>query len=129
MIKDIVRPTGLDWIGTVLSVSCAVHCLIFPVLISLGSLASLGDELHEVTEICFLVLTLGVGLWSFGTSYPVHKKSGPLILLGISFVLITVARLSHDIRVEPVLSISGAVLIAFAHIMNHRFVRKITSRA
>lgn len=125
MIKDTVRPARLDWIGTLLSMSCAVHCLIFPVLISLGSLASLGNELHEVTETCFLVLTLGVGLWSFTTSYPVHQKSGPLILLGISFVLITMARLSHDVLIEPALSISGAALIAFAHIINHRFSKKV----
>ncbi len=126
MIKDIVRPARLDWIGTVLSVSCAVHCLIFPVLISLGSLASLGDELHEVTEICFLVLTLGVGLWSFGTSYPTHRKPTPLILLCISLVFIAVARLSSQALAESMLSISGAVLIAGAHIINHRLLRKVT---
>lgn len=124
MLREGIRPARLDGIGTVLSMGCAIHCLIFPILISLGSLASVGDTLHEVTEIAFLVLTLTIGLWSFSSSFPVHRRSAPLIMVIISVFLILGARFTGVHAVETTLSVIGAVLIASAHIVNRRYLRR-----
>ncbi|GAB5528055.1 MAG: hypothetical protein Roseis2KO_59270 [Roseivirga sp.] len=124
MIREGVRPARLDGIGTVLSMSCAIHCLIFPILISLGSLVTIGDTLHEVTEISFLVLTLTIGLWSFGTSFPTHRKAAPLIMVTMSLLLILFARFVGVGPIETTLSIAGSLLIASAHILNRRYLRR-----
>ncbi|MCE7995390.1 MAG: MerC domain-containing protein [Roseivirga sp.] len=124
MLREGVRPARLDGIGTVLSMGCAIHCLIFPILISLGSLATVGDSLHEVTEISFLVLTLTIGFWSFSSSFPVHRRPAPLVMVIISMLLILSARFTGIHAVETTLSVTGAVLIASAHIVNRRYLKR-----
>ena len=127
MLREGVRPARLDAIGTVLSMGCAIHCLVFPILISLGSLATLGDTLHEVTEISFLVLTLTIGLWSFGSSFTTHRRAAPLIMVTISLLLILTAQLVGVHAVEMTLSVTGSILIASAHLVNRRYLRRACS--
>lgn len=124
MLREGVRPARLDGIGAVLSMGCALHCLIFPILISLGSLATLGDTLHEVTEVSFLALTLTIGLWSFSSSFPVHRKSAPLVMVIVSLSLILIARFTSIHVLETILSVTGAILIASAHIVNRHYLRR-----
>lgn len=111
-----------------LSALCVVHCLLTPVLVSLiPTLAALGiaDEGFHLYLI-FAVIPLSLVAALMGCKK--HKRYGVAFpILGGLFILVLTAGLGHEIlgdTLEKVLTIIGACVISFGHVLNYRLCRK-----
>ena len=124
MHKAEVSSGRLDLWGSVISFSCAIHCLALPILISTGSLVMISEADYEMTEIFILVPSVIICSWSVARSLKVHKNSLPLILFSISLIVLSFGKFFHLEAYETILSTIGAMLLASAHLTNRRFLKK-----
>ena len=117
-----------DDLGTFASGLCLIHCLAFPLLLSLAPAlahAVPGDEtIHRL--LAFLVMSAGVP--SFWAGFRKHRKSAVLAagLAGMGIVsaaLFIGDRLgSHSAEVAT--TMLGSSFLAMAHLLNKTFCRK-----
>jgi len=123
MIKARSFAGRLDLLGSFISFSCAVHCLVFPVLVSMGSfLAFVGPD-HHIVELVILSVSILICLLFLSKSYHVHKRLAPLVLLGLSLIIFSFAQFATSEWLETTLNVTGALWIAIAHLVNRRLVR------
>ena len=124
MQKAEVRSGKLDLWGSVISFACAIHCLALPILISTGSLVMISEADYEMTEAFILIPSVIICSWSVGRSIKVHKKSLPLILFILSLVALSFGKFFHLEAQETLLSTTGAILLASAHLTNRRLLKR-----
>lgn len=113
---------GLDQAGSCLSVACAIHCCLKPLLLVLPSVAGLDFFLSEDFEGYMLsvgiLLASGTVIWG----YAQHGNESVLLVLLSAFVLIAVGRfLVPQGMVERLFVIPGGGLVAVTHWLNVRF--------
>lgn len=124
MIKNNAKSGRLDFLGSVISIACAIHCFALPILVSAGALVTLNRYDHELAELMILIPSMIICAWSVTSSYRRHKKVLPSVLFALSLCIIAVGTWSHVELTEIVLNTSGAFLIAAAHLFNRRFVKR-----
>jgi hypothetical protein len=113
----------LDWLGAAASLACAVHCAAAPLLIGLLPLVGLGFLASDQTEWALAGLSLAVGSLSLIPSYArKHRQWRPLLLFAFGASLIIAMKLlvEDGSRLEAPAMTLGALLIAFAHMINRR---------
>jgi hypothetical protein len=117
-----------DQIAIALSGVCIVHCLAVPVLVAFLPLAAVslgsGSHFHSLM-LWFVVPTSVVG---FGLGLHAHRHIGIVVLgaLGIA-VLAATALWGHTAwasSVEVAVSVFGSLVLAVAHWLNFREVRR-----
>ena len=112
----------LDLAGIIFSLACAIHCLAFPILVSL--VPSLTTHLdNEWIHFGFLATLVPVALVSFVRSKKDHNNPRPLVLgvLGISLLLSAVFVEHLGVHAgETLLTVLGSITLISAHIMNMR---------
>jgi hypothetical protein len=116
----------LDRLGAAASLTCAAHCAAAPLLIRLLPLVGLGFLAKEQPEWALAGLSLGVGILSLIPSYARrHRQWRPLLLFAFGAGLIIVVRwlVEEGSRPETPATALGALLIAFAHVVNRRLCR------
>ena len=112
----------LDHLGITASLACAVHCAALPFIITMLPLWGLGFLADSWVEMTMIGLSLVVGIWSLGSSYPRHRKALPVAILLTGFALIAAGHyLLHEF--EAALIPLGGVVIAAAHLVNWRYTR------
>lgn len=111
----------IDFFGFLNSFLCAIHCAIFPLLISLGLLESLFWIEHFWLEMTFLFLSIFFASLSLIKSFKVHRRLEALfmVLLGLSCLFVGL-NLEHGIFQTTMMTLGG-VIIASAHIVNYFF--------
>ena len=119
---DISIRQRLDRFGVVLSGLCAVHCLLGLLIVSIlgfGGELLLAPAIHRVglaLAVVVAVLTLGLGVIR-------HRRVGPMIVAGAGITLMALALAVGHGEEEAVLTISGVMVLAVAHIWNLRSAR------
>ena len=125
----------LDMTGVFLSVLCAIHCTLGPLLIlfipALGGIFA-SESFHLVA---FLAIVPVAGM-TFIRCYKKHKSKGMLVLAGIGIALLFSGLMAgyffveqaccahghvhnHDqLNLEHILTIAGSFFIVWAHILN-----------
>jgi hypothetical protein len=124
--EAITAGNRLDRLGAAASLACAAHCAAIPLLIGLLPLVGLGFLAEERTEWTLAGLSIGVGSLSLIPSYArKHRQWRPLLLFAFGASLVIAVRLlaNDGSRLESPAMTLGALLIAFAHIVNHRLCR------
>ncbi|RNL80670.1 MerC domain-containing protein [Sinomicrobium pectinilyticum] len=114
-----------DYLGFSASLLCAVHCAVFPIIITfstLGGLAFLADPIIEWGFIGTGLILAVLSLWPSYTRY--HHKKRPLILAVSGFILIALSRFEIHELWEAVLTPVGALGIAMAHYYNWKYLKK-----
>lgn len=109
----------LDGLGVMLSALCAVHCLLGLALVTvlgLGGSILLAPEIHEVG----LALAVVIGTLTIGLGAVRHGRTGPLLVGSLGIALMAAALFTGHGAAEGVLTVSGVVLVALAHIRNLR---------
>lgn len=124
MEKTITRSRKLDTLGSIISFSCAIHCLAFPILISTGSLMMISSADYELTETFIIIPSILIACWSVSRSFKIHKKCLPLAFLVVSLILFSFGKFMHLENLEVVFSSTGAILLASAHLTNRRLLKK-----
>jgi len=122
--------SNLDRIGVTASTLCAIHCATVPLLLTLLPLYGMEFLANEAFEICMILLSLFLGVWSLGRSYiKAHRKPLPIILLIIGFSLIAMGHFSGISAIEPILIPVGGLVIAAAHMVNIRLFKNCHHKA
>ena len=126
---NILRLTNrdkLDRLGAAVSLTCALHCALTPILVGLLPLAGLGFLRDEQTEWAFIIAAIGLGAVSLLPSYVrQHKQTRPLLLFATGAGALLAARLylEEKSHLELPTVLIGALLIACAHLVNRRLCK------
>lgn len=113
-----------DQVGIGLSVLCAVHCLVTPlILLSLPIMARYYLA-HFWVHVLLAVLILPVGIYAFWHGYR-HHQNRKVLWLGLPglFIVASVPFLVHSLYLpvsEPLLMSFGSILLIVAHWINRR---------
>jgi hypothetical protein len=117
----------IDKIGSILSLTCAVHCLFLPILLVLlpfGGIAWLADENLELT---FIAFSASCAIGSIVYGYIKHKRSCVLFLLTFGLLTIVVAHHYHDSHIGAYLMGCGGFQLACSHYLNMKFCKTCTT--
>ena len=118
----------LDKFAISTSTVCAIHCLVLPVMIgvfpALG-VTIIGDEkFHEI--LLWAVIPMTIISLSLGCNK--HKDVTPALTgcVGLAVIIFTAIMGHRELSesLEILLTIMGAVIITFAHLMNFKLCRK-----
>lgn len=120
------RSWGLDSLGMSLSTLCMLHCLATPLLPLVATCAAADccgreDRVHSVLA---LVLP-AIALFAFYRGFAVHGSHGPWRRGAAGVALLVAGALGGELaghRGEVALTVSGSLLLAFAHLQNRRML-------
>jgi len=114
-----------DKIAVILSMICVLQCLFMPFLITMLPFLDfwwLSDEfLHPLLLIVVIPLTFLALL----PGYFRHRNLKPLIIAIPALLLLIVGAFIGESMTEKYLTISGAIILAVAHLLNIGLNRKI----
>ena len=113
----------LDRIGATLSMTCALHCLLTPLLVASVSLGALGWLASEGTELALLSLATTLAAVVLVWGWQVHRRLGSLGLFAVALVLIGAGRFVAPETAETPMVVAGGLSIALAHVVNARLCR------
>jgi hypothetical protein len=116
-----VKVSNLDFMGIFLSVLCAIHCTMTPlVLLFLPSLKGFFDS--EYFHLAIFLFIVPIAVFSFLRCHKLHGDKNVLYLGGAALLCMFLGMLLEDYshKLETYLTICGSVLIVFAHIKNIR---------
>jgi hypothetical protein len=128
--ETVIESERLDRLGAAASLACAAHCAAMPLMAGLLPLVGLGFLASEQAEWLLIGLSLGIGILSLTASYTrKHRQWRPLLLFGFGGSLIVFVRFSLEggSRLEAPAVVIGALLIAIAHLINHRLCRSCSA--
>ena len=108
---------NLDYWGIWASVACAIHCAVFPILVSMGGFAFLDTPFLEVFV---LGLSLILAMSSLVPSYFHHHRKVAIITLLVGFVFIGLGHAAGTLFNQIAFTVIGALGIALAHFINIR---------
>jgi hypothetical protein len=116
------RPLPLwDRAGVLLSAVCLVHCLVLPLLAA--TLPLLTEELTHGPLFHGTVLSLAFPLAAvaFTGGYRTHRRTSPALLGAAGMTLLVLGMgVAAGKTAEVALAITGGLLLAGAHWINHR---------
>ena len=116
-----MRAINIDVVGATLSITCGIHCVIFPLLMMAQPVLKDNFFFSESVEQVIILVSLIIASSSFTIGYLKHKKSKPFLLFAISFFLILGIQLGA-IELEMLFMPIAGCLLAVAHIHNHRLL-------
>lgn len=121
MIEE--RAQKLTKIGGWVSVACAIHCLMGPVILGLLPIIGAGGELAETLEGPLILLSVIIGVSAIAAGYREHRRRSTLILLAVSLATLGVGRYLAPESFEEPLIVGGAAVMAVAQFLNLRYQR------
>lgn len=112
------RSTVADNVGIWLSMICLAHCLVLPIVATLGVLA-LPALSHEVTHIVLAALILPTTIWAAWHGYRHHRNAKVVLALCAGAAIITLAilvgeHLPNDLY-ETAITGAGSMLLVTGH--------------
>jgi MerC mercury resistance protein len=125
---------GLDQVGAIASLACAVHCAVIPIAISLSAAGVFSFLDNEPVEWGFVLLASVVGTVSAWRGYRTHGNKTVAVVLGTAALGLALAAISRhgehahdpDHMLAWVFPLIG-LTIAVAHIVNLRLCRACTA--
>ena len=115
----------LDKMGMALSIGCAIHCMLMPIIIpmlpAIGFVFGHDSKFHII--LAFIIISVAGIALLFG--YQKHKVNKPLIYASIGCVLsLTTGIVEHYLEhiMITVITILGSMFVAFAHYLNHKYL-------
>lgn len=112
----------LDLLGFSASFLCAVHCVLMPLVLSMGLLGGMSWLESAWVEWSFILTTLVLASWSLFGSLSKHRNTKPLIIAALGFVLIIVLHEWFGHGAGHYFSALGGILVAYAHYLNWRLL-------
>lgn len=110
---------NLDFFSIVVSLLCALHCILLPLVFS--TLPLWGFEVLENSAIewASIILTLGAGGEAIRKGYTrFHRSRSIVFVFLVGFALMTGANWTEGAATEMVLKGAGALLVIGAHLGN-----------
>lgn len=115
--------SALDAAGAALSSLCLVHCLALPLLAlavpALAGALAHGHEHDHLLHLLLVALALPVSALAFLRGLRLHGRRVPVALALPGFLLMVAGALAHGVAVQ-MLTVSGGLMVAAAHLLNWR---------
>lgn len=111
-----MRHEHLDKVGATLSVICAIHCVLTPIILIALPLVGLGLLADEKWEIAFLILSGALATGSNCWGYAKHKNFGPIGILSIAIALLIAGHMMD----KHIIAGFGGICVAFSHWFNYK---------
>ncbi|RBW58204.1 MerC domain-containing protein [Tenacibaculum sp. E3R01] len=109
----------IDLIGFLISLLCAIHCGILPILLTLAPFSGLAFMESPIVEALIVLVSLFIAILSLSQGFTkLHKKKTPLITAITGFTIIFICQIWANEQLETVLMVTGASTIALAHLIN-----------
>lgn len=116
---------NMDFAGFCASSLCAIHCMITPFIMVLFPFVKLSVFGNGVFEVTLLITSVFLGFTSLLKAYyKAHTKAKPLLFLVAGFTLLLSGQFVSNPIAEIPLSVAGGFGVAWAHLRNHKLVRK-----
>ena len=120
------NPLGfLDNAAVVLSGVCLLHCLTLPILIAALPFMSQFGQGHFHGQMLLVVLPVSVIAFTLG--FRRHRVKSIIAWGGVGMLLLvlgaTVAHNSYGLAADRTVTMSAALILAFAHYFNNRLSR------
>jgi hypothetical protein len=116
----------LDRLGISASLLCAIHCAALPLALTILPLAGAHVLLDGSIELVMILISAVVGIVSLGTSYRVHRKLNPLLMMSAGATILIANFMGHDGHshtaetLHPYIAVVAGLMIATAHRINMR---------
>jgi hypothetical protein len=109
----------LDRIGIVLSVVCAVHCALTPILVAVAPFLFTSEFEFRTKAVLLSLAAVALG-WGYVT----HRSYKPLFWLGAALAAFGVGEwLGHGEWFEVVATVMASIALIMAHVSNARACR------
>lgn len=108
-----------------LSFACIVHCFFAPsiMIIAYGFLSFSLD--NELIHYAILMIALPISIIALSLGYRNHRTISFLIIGLFGLSLLTLAVFIGDEMIERIITLSGALIVAFAHFRNHQICKEL----
>jgi hypothetical protein len=121
-VPSSLRRVNWDNVGIAASTLCAIHCLLFPVMLAFApTLAHFlpgSETIHRVLA----YLLAAVGLVAFWEGYKVHRRKLVLLLLVVGIFGVTVGAYAGSLLPthtwEVAITLTGSSFLVAAHYLN-----------
>ena len=107
----------LGRVGGWVSIACAVHCMLSPILLGLIPIFRAQSPLAETIEKALIGLSVLIGVSAIAAGYREHHRKSVIVML-----LFSLAFLGAGLRVDALI-VAGALLMAIAQFLNIRYQR------
>lgn len=119
----LLHQPDLDKAGAAASLTCAVHCAIMPLVVTLLPLFGLTFLADERLEWGLLALSASLGISSLCFGFREHGSRRALVILAIGLFLLALGRISEQRAwggwAVPVV-VAGGGTVAASHFLNRR---------
>ena len=122
----------LDKAGMVASITCALHCMIMPLVITLLPIFGLSLFATEEFEWILLMISAMLGITSLCFGFRKHKSFKAFSFLGIGLTFLVIGRLAHEhvshfrvftFDIYLLFLVAGAILVALSHWLNNKLCK------
>jgi len=118
---------NLDILGMILSLACAVHCALLPLMLMFGAFTGLHFLADPMIEHTVIFGSMFIAASSLIPHYFHHKRKEVLIVATTGFALIFIGHLFGMAWLHSVLMVAGGMAIAISHLLNLKYCRKVHS--
>jgi hypothetical protein len=122
----------LDKAGMIASITCAIHCMIMPLIVTLLPIFGLSLFATEEFEWMLLMVSAMLGVTSLCFGFKKHKSFRAFSFLGIGLTFLVIGRLAHEhvshfrvftFDIYLLFLVAGAILVAFSHWLNNKLCK------
>lgn len=113
----------LSKVGGWVSILCAIHCMISPMVLGLIPIIHAESPLVEHIETLLIVLSIVISSIAVATGFREHRRASIVGLLALSFAFLAAGRFVASESMEAPLVITGATIMAAAQFLNFRYQR------
>jgi len=122
----------LDKAGMIASITCAIHCMIMPLIVTLLPIFGLSLFATEEFEWILLMISAMLGVTSLCFGFRKHKSFRAFSFLGIGLTFLVIGRLAHEhvshfrvftFDIYLLFLVAGAILVALSHWLNNKLCK------
>jgi hypothetical protein len=122
----------LDKAGMIASITCAIHCMIMPLIVTLLPIFGLSLFATEEFEWMLLMVSAMLGVTSLCFGFKKHKSFRAFSFLGIGLTFLVIGRLAHEhvshfrvftFDIYLLFLVAGATLVALSHWLNNKLCK------
>lgn len=115
-----------DALGITVSIACAIHCAVLPLVLSSLPLFGINIINNEAFEFGMIALAFCVGAYSLYHGFKKHHHSWmPLIIFSVGMIFLLLKQIFNDAQtMHLILLVPAVVLIVSSHFINYKFCRR-----
>lgn len=113
----------LDMVGLTISTTCAIHCLLLPMALTLLPLVGLSFLAHDTFDVFMLVTTVSLASASLCWGARVHGRRSILIFIALAVLFFGLGMSALNHSDSHLYLAIGGLSLALGHLLNRRFCR------